>query len=368
MNPALPTTYAFVEKVVADLVALHAEAGVPLRNLHLGGDEVPHGVWERSPAAQAYLKQHGLSSVEDLWYVFYGRVEQIVRAHGLVPSGWEELGLRYTRVDGRRKMIPNPDFGARGWTAYVWNNSVGGGAEDLAYRMANAGYKVVLCPVSNNYLDMAWNKNPEESGLDWGGYVDLRKPYEFIPFDYYRSTRYDYRGNPVDPALFVGKDRLSDYGRDNVVGLQGALWAETLGGAGRIDFKLTPTLLALAERAWAPEPAWALEKDAAKSETLFRDAYSAFANAVGKRELPRLDRETPAWGYRIPKPGLKAVDGQLKASLEIPGFVLRYTTDGSEPSAKSPELRGAVPPSPLLRVAAFDTNGRKGWTARLTTP
>ena len=41
MNPALPSTYAFVERVVQDLVALHREAGVPLRNLHMGGDEVP---------------------------------------------------------------------------------------------------------------------------------------------------------------------------------------------------------------------------------------------------------------------------------------------------------------------------------------
>ena len=367
MNPALPSTYAFVERVVADLAALHQEAGVPLRNLHLGGDEVPGGVWERSPAVAAYMKEHGLASVDELWYVFYGRVEQIVKAHGLVPSGWEELGLRTTRLDGRKKLIPNPDFASRGWTAYVWNNSVGGGAEDLAYRMANAGYRVVLCPVSNNYLDMAWNKNPEERGLDWGGYVGLEKPFAFLPFDYYRNTHYDYRGNPVDPAVFVGKDRLTDYGRSNIVGLQGALWSETLGAAGRLDYMLVPKLYGLAERAWAPEPEWARERDRAKSDALFREAYAAFANVVGKRELPRLDRESPVWSYRVPKPGLKVEGGQVRASLEIPGFVLRYTTDGTEPTAKSPELRGAIPASPQLRVAAFDSNGRKGWTAKPTT-
>jgi len=316
---------------------------------------------------KSYLKEHGLSSVDDLWYVFYGRVSEIVKAHGLVPSGWEEMGLRTTRVDGRRTLIPNPDFAARGWRTYVWNNAVGGGFEDLADRLANAGYEVVLCPVSNNYIDMAWNKNPEERGLDWGGYVDLRKPYEFIPFDYYRNTRYDFRGNPVDPAAFVGKDRLTDYGRSKVVGIQGNLWSETLGGEGRMDYMLVPKLLALAERAWAAEPEWELEKDKAKSEALFRDAYSTFASAVGRREMPRLDRETPAWAYRIPKPGLRTEGGQARASLEIPGFVLRYTTDGTEPTAKSPEVRGPVAASPLLRVAAFDTNGRKGWTAKLTT-
>ena len=114
MNPALPSTYAFVESVVQDLVSLHREAGVPLRNLHLGGDEVPGGVWQGSPAVQEYLKEHGLASVDELWYVFYGRVAEILKPHGIKLSGWEEIGLRSTRLDGRPKMIPNPDFaGAR---------------------------------------------------------------------------------------------------------------------------------------------------------------------------------------------------------------------------------------------------------------
>ena len=368
MNPALPSTYAFVERVVDELVALHREAGVPLRNLHMGGDEVPAGVWERSPAAAAFLKEKGTGSVDDLWYEFYGKVEAILKRHGLPLSGWEEIGLRKTRLDGRPQMIPNPDFAGRGWRAYVWNNAVGGGAEDLPYRMANAGYEVVLCPVSNLYLDLAWNQNPEEIGLDWGGYVDLKKPFEFIPFDYYRNARLDRQGRPVDAALFRGKDRLTDYGRDHVVGIQGNLWSETLNGEGRLDYRLVPKILALAERAWAPDPDWARERDEAKALPLFREAWSAFVNVVGKRELKRLDRETPAWSYRIPKPGLKVEGETVRCSLEIPGFVLRYTTDGRDPGAKSPEVRGPLPLARDLRVAAFDTNGRKGHTARLTAP
>jgi hexosaminidase len=368
MNPALPSTYAFVERVVQELVALHREAGVPLRNLHMGGDEVPGGVWQGSPAAQAYLKEHGLASVAELWYVFYGRVAEILKPHGIPLSGWEEIALRSTRLDGRPRMIPNPDFAARGWRAYVWNNVPGSGAEDLAYRLANGGYKVVLCPVTNVYFDLAWNQNPEETGLDWGGYVDLRKPFEFIPFDYYRNVRLDRRGNPVDPAVFVGKDHLTDYGRSNVLGIQGNLWSETLNGDGRLDTKLVPKLLGLAERAWAADPDWARESDGAKSETLFRDAWSSFVNVVGKVELPRLDREAPPWKYRVPTPGLSVVGGEVRCSLGIPGFVLRYTTDGSEPTAKSPEVRGGILLARDVRVAAFDTAGRKGHTARLTTP
>jgi len=358
MNPGLESTYRFVERVVGDLVAIHREAGVPLRHIHMGGDEVPAGVWEGSPAAQAYLKAHDLTSVNDLWFVFYGRVEQILKAQGLLPSGWEEIAVRKTSRDGHRTNIPNPDFAGRGWRAYVWNNVPGGGAEDLAYRLANGGYDVVLSPVSNLYFDLAWNPNPEETGLDWGGYVDLRKPFQFIPFDYYRNV-------PVDPAVFVGKDRLTDYGRAHVVGIQGNLWSETLVAEGRLEYMLLPKLFGLAERAWAPAPDWATERDPAKAESLYREAWSRFVNVLGQRELPRLDREVPGLNYRIPTPGLEVEGGMVRCSVELPGFALRYTTDGSEPTVRSPLVRDSIPFRGTVRVAAFNTTGRKGHTARL---
>jgi hexosaminidase len=222
--------------------------------------------------------------------------------------------------------------------------------------------------VSNLYFDLAWNPNPEEPGLDWGGYVDLRKPFEFIPLDYYRNVRLDRRGNPLARAVFVGKDRLTEYGRANILGIQGNLWSETLSADGRLDTRLVPKLLGLAERAWAEDPAWARERDEAKAEALFRDAWSVFVNVLGKRELPRLDREVPGLRYRIPTPGLAVVDGQVRASLEIPGFVLRYTTDGSDPGLRSPEVHGPIPLGTGVRVAAFDTTGRKGHTVKLTVP
>src|SRR5437773_5219678 len=370
MNPALESTYRFIERVVGDLVAMHREAGAPLRHIHMGGDEVPGGVWVGSPVVQAYMQSHGLTSVDDLWFVLYGRIEQILKAQGLVPSGWEEIAVRKTIRDGRRMNIPNPDFAARGWRAYVWNNVPGWGAEDLAYRLANGGYGVVPSPVTSYYFDLAWTPTPEEIGLDWGGFIDMEKPFRFIPFDYYRNTRVDRAGNPLDPAVFAGKDRLTDYGRGHIVGIQGNLWSETLGGDGRLDYMLVPKLFGLAERAWAPDPDWARETDSARADSLYREAWSRLVNVVSKRELPRLDREVPGLNYRIPAPGLKAEGGAVYANVELPGFTLRYTTDGSEPTERSPVVKGPIPlrGGATVRVAAFSTTGRKGHTVKLAGP
>src|SRR6059036_2462733 len=368
INPALESTYRFIERVVGDLAAMHREAGAPLRHIHMGGDEVPAGVWVGSPAVQAYMQAHGLTSVDDLWFVFYGRVEQMLKTQGLVPSGWEEIAVRKTRRGGRPAVIVNPGFAERGWRAYVWNNVPGWGAEDLAYRLANGGYDVVLSPVTNYYFDLAWNQNPEQTGLDWGGYLDLRKPFQFIPFDYYRNARVDARGNPLDAAVFVGKDRLTDYGRAHIAGIQGNLWSETLGGDGRLDYMTVPKLFGLAERAWAPDPDWAREADPTRSDSLYREAWSRFMNVVGQRELPRLDREVPGVTYRIPTPGLKFEGGMVHCSVELPGFTLRYTTDGGEPTARSSLVRGPIPLRGTIRVAAFNTTGRQGHAARLSAP
>ena len=360
INPALESTYGFIERVVGDLAAMHREAGAPLRHIHMGGDEVPAGVWVGSPVVQTYMQAHGLNSVDDLWFAFYGRIEQILKAQGLVPSGWEEIAVRKTRRDGRPATIVNPGFAERGWRAYVWNNVPGWGAEDLAYRLANGGYDVVLSPVTNYYFDLAWNPNPDEMGLDWGGFIDLRKPFQFIPFDYYRNAGAD--------SVFAGKDRLTDYGRAHIVGIQGNLWSETLGGDGRLDYMMVPKLFGLAERAWAPQPDWAGERDPVRSASLYREAWSRFVNVVGRRELPRLDREVPGLGYRIPTPGLKVENGMVRSSVELPGFTLRYTTDGSEPTMRSPEVRGPIPLRGTVRVAAFNTTGRKGHTAHGSAP
>lgn len=366
MNPALDSTYAFIEAVVAEVARVHRVAGVPLRWLHAGGDEVPAGAWERSPAAETARASSGAGHVRDLWFPFYARVEQILATHQIGLAGWEEIALRLESTNGRWRYEPNPDFAHRQWRAYVWNNTARG-AEDLAYRLANRGYQVVLTPVSHLYFDLAASPNPEDHGLHWGGYVDADKPFRFIPLDYTRDLDADPAAPPRDPSSAVSAERLTPEGARNIVGIQGNLWGETLYADGRLDEMLLPKLFGLAERAWAPEPDWSRERESARATELYRAAWSTFATVVGKRELPRLIVDDPGVAYRIPTPGLSlTADGAVAANLQLPGFVLRYTTDGTEPTATSTAYVEPVRTTGTIAVAAFDATGRRGSVARLS--
>ncbi len=324
INPGLESSFTFIDHVIAQLVAMHREAGVPARTIHVGGDELPHGAWEKSPASRAVMARNKLETTADLWDYFYDRVDAMLRKHGLYASGWEEMAARSTTLRGQDKLIPNPHFTQRRFSAYVWNNTEG--AEDFAYRLANAGYDIVLAPVTKMYMDMAYNPNPEEPGVNWGGYVELDTVYDFIPLDYLKNV--------------AGKDSLTDYGKRRIRGLEATLFTETVRTPERLDYLVMPRLLAMAERAWAPDPAWATETDVAKAAALHRAAWSGFVNTVGQRVLPRLDLEKAGVDYRIAPPGLMVEGGRVLANHVLPGMALRYTSDGSAPRADSKPVTG----------------------------
>jgi len=352
LNPGLESSYAFIEHVVREMAALHREAGAPLMTLHMGGDELANGAWEKSPASHAMMRKHGLENSADLWDYFYERVDAIVRKAGARTAGWEELAARKTQLDGSAKLIPNPRFTGKGFTAYVWNNTPG--LEDLAYRLANGGYDIVMTPVTRMYFDMAANANPEEHGVNWGAYVELDTVYDFVPFDIMKDA---------PEAARTGKDRLTDYGKRRVRGIQGNLFAETARDPARIDYLVMPRMVALAERAWAADPAWATTLDPNKAAALHRGAWSGFANALGQRVLPRLDLDGSKVAYRIAPPGLLLDQGGVLANHVLPGMQLRYTSDGSDPTPDSRPVTGPIAERGTIRVAAFDRNGRRGTVA-----
>ena len=370
INVSLPSTYNFVETVTDAIISMYKEAGVPLKTINWGGDEVPRGVWEKSPAYFKLQKTHPeIQSTADLWYYFYGRVNKMMKAKGLYLSGWEEMALRKTKLDGQPYYVPNPDFMPEHPQAEVWNNTLGGGNEDLAYKLANAGYKTVLTPVTNLYFDMAHYKSFDEPGYYWGAFSDIDKPFSFIPFDYFKNSKVDRDGLPLDRSIFIGKQRLTDYGKENIVGLQCAVWGENIKSTDRLEYMLLPRMLGFAERAWAQDPTWATEPNAAKGDSLYQVAWINFLNILGKRELPRLSYLDGGYMYRVPKPGVVLKDGKYYANEQFPGMIIRYTTDGSEPTQNSPVYNDAVTNATnTIKFKVFDTKGRGSNVSVPVTP
>jgi hexosaminidase len=361
MCVAMPSAYRFLEKVIDELILMYAEANAPLSTVHLGGDEVPEGTWEKSPVCLELMKNDSsLHSADDLWYYYMANINQLLKARKLALSGWEEIAMRKTLLNGVKHFIPNPEFAQEDFRVHVWNNGIGWGSEDLPYRLANAGYKVVLSCVSNQYFDLAYEKYPEEPGAYWGGFVDADKQFKFIPFDYYRNTTENAEGNPVDSTLFIGKDRLTDYGKSNILGIEGLLWSENVRSPGMLEYMLVPKILGLAERAWAKDPAWASEKDAMKCRQGYEKAWSGFVNVIGQREFPRLDNLSGGFNYRIPPVGAIIEQEKVIANCQFPGLLIRYSTDGSLPTSRSKIYSGPISEKGKISLCAFSPDGRKG--------
>ncbi|GAB3015903.1 family 20 glycosylhydrolase [Spirosoma pulveris] len=367
INVSLPSAYSFMERVVDDLRAMYKEAGAPLKTIHFGGDEVPEGVWQKSPAVQKLMAGNSsVKTTDDLWYYYFGKINQILKNRGLFLSGWEEIGLRKVTQNGKVTWIPNKAFASENFRVNVWKNSPGSGAEDLAYRMANAGYKVILTGVTHMYLDLAYNSSSEEPGQYWGGYVDTEKPFSFIPYNYLRNLKDDFTRKRIAPSMIKSRESVTEAGKANLVGIEAPLWSETNRTPQQFEYKLLPKLLAVAERAWAKDPAWALEKDDAKSDQLYNQAWSEFLHVVGKRELPRLDVYAGGYQYRIPAVGAKVSNGNVAANVQFPSLTIRYTTDGTEPTAQSAVYSEPVVLTNTVKFKAFTATGRSGQTVTIT--
>jgi hexosaminidase len=357
---ALPSVDRFIDKVVSHVNALYRMAGVPLRVIHTGGDEVPAGAWLGSPRCRALMEERGWTDVAELREDFVERCRAILARHGIDYAGWDETALM--------RGEPNPRFAGPDFHVYVWNNGWGSGQEDCAWRLADAGFDVILSNPANLYFDQAYAKDPEEPGYYWAGFVGVRQAYSFCPVDRTVGAPLDAMGRLAAVQATPGQLRLDPNAKGRLAGLQGQLWGENARSRERLEYLAAPRMLALAERAWAADPGWRLVADPGERAAAMDRDWNEFANRLGQRELPRLDRAPLAYGYRLPPPGAVFRDGALHANVALPGLALRYTVDGSEPHAASSVYRGAVPAglaTSVFKIATFDTRGRKSRTVTI---
>ena len=354
--------YHFYETIVDEVVELYQWAGVPLKMLHIGGDEVPTGVWEKSPDCLDFL------AINDQYYdakslqsYFVERINKILSDRGLVTAGWEEVSMN---INGDGSWSPNLDLIGENVTPFVWNNLSNN--IDLGYRLANAGFPIVLCDVSNLYFDMAYNKDPREQGSYWGGFTDTRKVWEFIPENLYWSSKRSSLGKPFNPSIdFKESIRLTNEGFVNIMGIQGNLWSETLNGSDEmLEYYYLPRLIGLSERAWASNPQWAMVEDPVRRENQETKAWQGFVYKLASKELPRLNYLNGGYKYRIPPPGGIYDQGLLKIN-HLYGMDVRYTFDGSEPSISSILYTQPIKIDGDILIKAFDKVNGSSLSIRL---
>lgn len=350
------SVYRFMETIFDEVAELYKEAGVPLTTIHIGGDEVPKGAWMQSPICREFqVQNHMTGGASALMEYFLARTGDLLKEKQLMLSGWEEITLDRDE-SGAYVVTPPPEN--PGYQVYIWDNFTSGN-QDIGYKIANAGYPVILCSVTNYYFELSYNKDPLEPGEYWGGFVDTRKAFEYIPFDVFKSIRTNPLGRPYDPEVdFRDMVSLDPEAKEHILGIQGCLWSESIFGPVSMEYYTLPKLLGLAERAWSTQPSWATLENVEERERALETDWNLFANALGQRELPRLDHLSGGFAYRLPPPGVKIRDGMLYANSQFPGLSIRYSTDGKEPELNSREFTDPVQVDGAAQVRILSSRGR----------
>lgn len=325
LNLAQEGVYNFVLKVVTELQSMYHDAGLTLETVHLGGDEVPKGAWDQSPDVQAFMEAHGLNTAHQMSEYYIEHITDALYPRGIKVQGWQEVGLDHSDAFNA-KMAPR-FAGVNAWSTV-------GKRIAVPYTLANAGYPTLLSNVTNFYLDMAYGWHQYDKGLHWGGAVDEYASWSAQPLNIYRTARTDYNGNPID--LSHAADGMPALKKpENIVGIVGPLWTETIRDYDQVQLYMLPKVLGLVERAWNPAVEWNDDEQGS-----FEQARADYNNKIGMSELPLLAKQ--GYNFRLGQPGIKVEGGMLHANKQYPGEVVRYTLDGSEPDEHSTAWLEAV--------------------------
>lgn len=181
-------TYRFVRDVLQEVASL-----TPGPFLHIGGDEAK-----------------GTSSTD--FRAFVTRAMQLAAATGKRPIGWHEVGPA---------QLP-PGAVGQYWGLLSDQTD----APRTAGAVVEKGGTLILSPGDAAYLDMKYDA-PTELGLKWAGYVDVRQSYEW------------------EPA------RVLDVPEEAILGVEAALWTETITNLAQLDSMVFPRLAGIAEAAWS---------------------------------------------------------------------------------------------------------------------
>lgn len=351
LNPCLASSKRFVDKIIAEMAAMHKLAGQPMTTWHFGGDEAKNirlgagyqdknaaekvnwkgsidmsgenKPWAKSTVCQNMVNSGTVKDVDHLSSFFAIEVSKLVNAHGIEKmQAWQ---------DGLKEAKDSNDFATKRVGVNFWDTLYWGGF-DTINDWANKGYEVTVSNPDYVYFDMPYEVNPHERGYYWATrFNDERKVFAFAANNMPQNaeTSVDRDGNP-----FSAK---SDKEWPGAYGLSGQSWSETVRTDNQMEYMIYPRLLPLAERAWH-RAGWELDYQKGKEfkggETKFVDQsalnadWTRFANLLGQRELAKLDQAGIA--YRLPLPGAKVINGMLEANVALPGLLIEYSINGGK--------------------------------------
>jgi hexosaminidase len=286
LNVAMPSTYKFIEVVFDRLIAYHKEAGAPIPAIHVGGDEVPGGAWVGSEPCQKIMKERGWDNIELMKSYYIENVLDIAESRGVKISGWQELvmDLEDHVYERMKKNLYSVNF---------WHT--GSGNDEYPYKYANDGVPTVLSNMTNTYVDFAYTPDKTERGLSWGGFVDERRSFSLLPFDIYRSVRWDDHGRIRDISkLPEGKTPLK--AKENIIGVQAQLWTETVRNFDHVTSYVFPKVCGVFERAWNASPSW--EGTTVADDPAFMAELDRYYSTVVSHEMPYYEAEGVAYRHR----------------------------------------------------------------------
>ncbi|WP_286235949.1 family 20 glycosylhydrolase [Thalassotalea sediminis] len=336
INACQESSYAFVEKVMSEVKKIHQVAGQPLTRYHIGADETA-GAWLESPVCKAFIKNNdkGVTDMKQLGAYFVERVANMISAMGIEPAAWSD-GLEHTNKDNMPAVVQ-----ANSWAHIPW------GATQSVNELVNRNWQVVMSTPDVTYFDFPYEADPKEHGYYWASrHTNTEKVFQFMPQNLPVHAEFwlDRQENPFAIDDTLQKDEQGkvthqpmEKGR-KVLGIQAQLWSENVRTDNVAEYKIFPRLIALAERAWF-EPSWVVpynyqgakysqstntftaEKEAARNKQ-----WRLFANALGQKELPKLD--IAGMTYRLPTAGAKIEQGILHANSAFPGLVIEFKEEG----------------------------------------
>jgi len=293
-------TLQFLENILAEVLDMF-----PGQYIHIGGDEAVKYQWQDSPQVQAYLRELGLKDEEALQSHILKRLEKYLEDHDRKLIGWDEI------IEGG--LPPQA-------TVMSWRGIEGG------IEAATHGHDVVMAPGNTLYLDFLQTNLPEEPP-GRPKFTSMQRVYAFDPV-------------PTE---------LTEAQRKHVIGVQANMWTEHTRSGEHLKHNVFPRLAALSEVAWTPLRNKSYDDFLARLPAQLQ-RYKALGIGYGQTALSvAMRRQDDRAGNKV----------TVELSNPLSYRDIRYTTDGSTPTALSPAYPGALTlPVPTVLTAQTFFNGK----------